>query len=158
GLEAIHQENLVHRDIKPGNIMVHIKEANLGMVKIIDLGLAKAINEPRPQTTISIVGTFVGTPEFASPERLAGVDVDIRSDVYSLGGTLWVMLTGKPPFTGTHAEVMYQHLHAPLPLERLRGIPQPIVAVVEALLEKDPRRRLQSPTKFLEAMPIIIDA
>jgi tetratricopeptide (TPR) repeat protein len=86
------------------------------------------------------------------------VGVDIRSDLYSLGGTLWVMLTGKPPFIGTHAEVMYQHLHAPLPFEQLKGVPQPIVATLEALLEKDPRCRLQSPTKFLEAMPIIIDA
>jgi serine/threonine protein kinase len=158
GLEAIHQQNLVHRDIKPGNIMVHLKEASLGTVKIIDLGLAKAINKPRSQTAISIAGAFVGTPEFASPEQLAGVDVDIRSDLYSLGGTLWVMLAGEPPFIGTHAEVMYQHLHAPLPLERLKGVPQPIVAMVEALLEKDPRCRLQSPSKFREALPIMVDA
>jgi serine/threonine protein kinase len=158
GLEAIHQQNLVHRDIKPSNIMVHLKEAGLGIVKIIDLGLAKAINQTRYQTAISIVGAFVGTPEFASPEQLAGVGVDIRSDLYSLGGTLWVMLAGKPPFIGTHAEVMFQHLHAPLPLGRLKGVPQPIVAMLEALLEKDPRCRPQSPSKFLEALPTIMDA
>jgi serine/threonine protein kinase len=158
GLEAIHQQNLVHRDIKPSNIMVHLKEGGLGTVKIIDLGLAKAINQTRSQTAISIVGAFVGTPEFASPEQFVGVGVDIRSDLYSLGGTLWVMLTGEPPFSGTHAEVMHQHLHAPLPLERLKGVPQPIVAMLESLLEKDPRCRLQSPSKFLEALPIITDA
>ena len=158
GLAAVHQQNLVHRDIKPGNIMVHLKGASVGTVKIIDLGLAKVVNESRSQTAISIPGAFVGTPEFASPEQLAGVSVDIRSDLYSLGGTLWVMLTGKPPFNGTPAEVMHRHLHAPLPLERLKGLPQPIVVLLEALLEKDPRWRLQSPSEFLEAIPIITGA
>jgi serine/threonine protein kinase len=158
GLAAIQRQNLVHRDIKPGNIMVHLKGASVGTVKIIDLGLAKVVNESRSQTAISIPGAFVGTPEFASPEQLAGVGVDIRSDLYSLGGTLWVMLTGKPPFNGTPAEVMHQHLHAPLPLERLKGLPQPIVVLLEALLEKDPRWRLQSPSEFLEAIPIITGA
>src|SRR5262249_45089584 len=103
-------------------------------------------------------GAFVGTPGFASPEQLSGVGVDIRSDLYSLGGTLWVMLTGEPPFSGTPAEVMHRHLHAPLPLERLKGVPQPIVVLLEALLEKDPRWRLQSPSDFLEVMPIITAA
>ena len=158
GLAAVHQQNLVHRDIKPGNIMVHLKGASVVTVKIIDLGLAKVVNESRSQTAISIPGAFVGTPEFASPEQLAGVGVDIRSDLYSLGGTLWVMLTGKPPFNGTPAEVMHRHLHAPLPLERLKGLPQPIVVLLEALLEKDPRWRLQSPSEFLEAIPIITGA
>jgi len=158
GLVAIHQQNLVHRDIKPGNIMVHLKGRSVGTVKIIDLGFAKVVNESRSQTAISIAGVFVGTPEFASPEQLTGIGVDIRSDLYSLGGTLWVMLTGKPPFSGTPAEVMHQHLHAPLPLERLKGVPQPTVVLLEALLEKNPRWRLQSPSEFLEAMPVIRDA
>jgi Tfp pilus assembly protein PilF len=127
-------------------------------VKIIDLGLAKAVNEPHAQTAISIPGAFVGTPAFASPEQLSGVGVDIRSDLYSLGGTLWVLLTGKPPFNGTPAEVMHQHLHAPLSLEQLKGLPQPIVVLLEALLEKDPRWRLQTPSEFLELMPIITGA
>src|SRR4029077_706954 len=74
------------------------------------------------------------------------------------GGTLWVILTGKPPFNGTPAEVMHPHLHAPLPLERLKGVPQPIVVLLEAHLEKDPRWRLQSPSEFLEAIPIITGA
>jgi serine/threonine protein kinase len=158
GLAAVHQQNLVHRDIKPSNIMVNLEGTSVGRVKIIDLGLAKVVNESRSQTAISIPGAFVGTPEFASPEQLTGVGVDIRSDLYSLGGTLWVMLTGKPPFSGTPAEVMHEHLHAPLPLEGLRGLPQPIVVLVAALLEKDPRWRLQSPSEFQEAMPIIAEA
>ena len=69
--------------------------------KIIDLGLAKSIDEPAAQTAISTPGAFAGTPEFASPEQSAGVPVDIRSDLYSLGVTLWEMLTGSTPFRGT---------------------------------------------------------
>ena len=84
--------------------------------KIIDLGLAKAVNESGSQTTISIPGGFAGTPEFASPEQFAGADVDIRSDLYSLGVTLWEMLTGQAPFRGTPTEAMYQHQRVPLPL------------------------------------------
>ena len=70
-------------------------------------------------------GAFAGTPEFASPEQFAGDGVDIRSDLYSLGVTLWEMLIGRTPFRGSSVEVMYQHQHAPLPVEQLNGIPQP---------------------------------
>ena len=85
GLAAVHKQKLVHRDIKPSNIMVNLEEGGAVTAKIIDLGLAKAVNEPDSQTAISIPGRFVGTPEFASPEQFAGVGVDIRSDLYSLG-------------------------------------------------------------------------
>jgi tetratricopeptide (TPR) repeat protein len=138
--------------------MVHLNGTSVQTVKIIDLGLAKVVNEPRSQTAISKPGVFVGTPGFASPEQMSGVDVDIRSDLYSLGCTRWVMLTGKPPFSGDAAEVMHQHLHASLPMERLKAVPQPIVLLLEALLEKDPRCRLQSPSEFVTVMPIVTGA
>jgi serine/threonine protein kinase len=83
GLAAIHEQTLVHRDIKPSNVMVKVK-ADSPVVKIIDLGLAKGVAEAQPETAISIPGSFAGTPEFASPEQFAGVEVDIRSDLYSL--------------------------------------------------------------------------
>jgi serine/threonine protein kinase len=91
GLAAVHKQKLVHRDIKPSNIMVSLEDGGAVTAKIIDLGLAKAVNEPGFQTAISIPGGFAGTPEFASPEQFAGVGVDIRSDLYSLGATLWKM-------------------------------------------------------------------
>jgi serine/threonine protein kinase len=158
GLAAVHKQKLVHRDIKPSNIMVSFEEGGAVAVKIIDLGLAKTVNEPGSQTAISIPGSFAGTPEFASPEQFTGVGVDIRSDLYSLGVVLWEMVTSKTPFRGTPGEVMHQHQHAPLPLKQLADVPQPVVVLLEVLLEKDPRRRLQRPSKILEVLPIITDA
>jgi serine/threonine protein kinase len=152
GLVAIHKQKLVHRDIKPTNIMVNLEEGGAVTAKIIDLGLAKAVNEADGQTAISTPGCFAGTPEFASPEQFAGVEVDIRSDLYSLGVTLWEMVTGKRPFRGTPAEMMHQHQHAALPVEQLAGVPQPIIVLLEILLEKDPRRRFQNPAELVKVM------
>src|SRR5271165_692846 len=158
GLAAIHKQKLVHRDIKPSNIMVSVEEESIVTAKIIDLGLAKPAPDAPAEAAISIPGAFAGTPEFASPEQFAGVGVDIRSDLYSLGATLWKMLTGQTPFRGTSAELMHQHLHAPLAIEQLEGIPQPVVVLVGVLLEKDPGRRFQNPAELLKAMPTITDA
>jgi serine/threonine protein kinase len=159
GLAAVHEQNLVHRDIKPSNIMVAVMDGACRTAKIIDLGLAKmAMNESASQAAISTPGAFAGTPEFASPEQFAGVPVDIRSDLYSLGITLWDMLTGHVIFRGSRAEVMYQHQHAALPVEQLKGVPQPAVVLLGALLEKDPVRRFQTPAELLKAMPTITSA
>jgi serine/threonine protein kinase len=155
GLAAVHKQKLVHRDIKPGNIMVSFEEGGAMTAKIIDLGLAKAVNEPGSQTAISIVGGFAGTPAFASPEQFAGLGMDIRSDLYSLGVMLWNMLTGQVMFRGSPAEVMLQHQHAPLPLEQLQSVPQPVVVLLEVLLEKEPARRFQNPAEFLNAIPAV---
>jgi serine/threonine protein kinase len=155
GLAAVHKQNLVHRDIKPSNIMVNVEEGSTLTVKIIDLGLAKSIIEPDSQTAISMPGGFAGTPEFASPEQFGGVGVDIRSDLYALGVTLWQMMTGHPVFRGSLVEVMYQHQHTPLPIERLEVLPQPLVVLLERLLEKDPGRRFQDPVEVLNALRLM---
>jgi len=158
GLAAVHKQKLVHRDIKPSNIMVNLEAEGAVTAKIIDLGLAKAVYEASSQVGISAAGAFVGTPEFSSPEQFAGVAVDIRSDMYALGATFWYMLSGKAPFGGTAAELMHQHLHAPLAIEQLGQIPQPVAMLLEVLLEKDPTIRFQSPTQFLNALPTVMDA
>ncbi|HEY5706179.1 MAG TPA: serine/threonine-protein kinase [Terrimicrobiaceae bacterium] len=158
GLAAVHKKKLVHRDIKPSNIMVSFEDEGAVTAKIIDLGLAKTVDESSAQTTISATGAFAGTPEFASPEQIVGGDVDIRSDLYSLGVSLWQMLTGHAPFRGTAAGVMSQHRHAPLPLEKLQGVPQPVVSLIEVLLDKDPGRRFQTPAELLKALPTITGA
>jgi predicted ATPase len=157
GLAAIHDQNLVHRDIKPSNVMVKLK-GDSSTAKIIDLGLAKGITESQPETAISTRGSFAGTPEFASPEQFAGVSVDIRSDLYSLGVTLWEMLAGRTPFRGTPGEVMYQHQQAPLPIEQLERVPQPVILLLEVLLKKDPAQRFQTPAELLTVIPTITGA
>jgi serine/threonine protein kinase len=147
-LQAAHQEQIVHRDIKPGNLMLRFGEGGSVNVKVIDFGLAKAASSAQSDPALSTPGMFAGTALFASPEQCAGGDVDIRSDIYSLGVTLWEMLTGKVPFTGTTVQVMGQHLHAPLPLERLKNIPEPAVVLLKRMLEKDPTRRSQNPSEL----------
>jgi serine/threonine protein kinase/tetratricopeptide (TPR) repeat protein len=149
GLTAIEKQHLVHRDIKPSNIMVSLADGKLESVKIIDLGLAKGVAE---ENTVSTLGNFVGTPEYASPEQFAGIATDIRSDLYSLGVTLWEMLSGKLPFRGSAAELMYQHQHAAPPNEKLSNAPAPVLALLEVLLAKDPKERFQSPAELQKAL------
>jgi serine/threonine protein kinase len=158
GLEAIHEQQLIHRDIKPTNIVVRLKEDGRVTAKIIDLGLAKEVTEAGSQSAISNLGAFGGTPDFASPEQLAGLVLDIRSDLYSLGVTLWEMLAGQVPFGGSAAEVTHQHQHSPLPLEQLKGLPQPFVVLLKVLLEKDPAQRVQSPGELLKAIQAVAAA
>jgi serine/threonine protein kinase len=155
GLAAIEKQHLVHRDIKPGNIMVSLQDGKLESLKIIDLGLAKGVAE---ENTLSTVGTFIGTPAYASPEQFAGMAADIRSDLYSLGVTLWEMLSGKLPFSGSAAELMYQHQHTEPPIEKLRNAPAPIIAILKVLLAKDPHQRFQSPAQLQEALTRISGA
>jgi serine/threonine protein kinase len=158
GLAAVHRQKLVHRDIKPSNIMASVEEGSTVTAKIIDLGLAKRAPDAPAEAAISIPGAFAGTPEFASPEQFAGIGVDIRSDLYSLGATLWEMLAGRAPFRGSSAELMYQHQHAPLPRDLLETLPQPVVVLLEVLLEKDPAQRFQTPAELLKAIPKITGA
>jgi eukaryotic-like serine/threonine-protein kinase len=150
-LGASQKEQIVHRDIKPTNIMLSFEQESSVRVKVIDFGLARATSVSQSDPALSAPGTFAGTPVFASPEQCAGTEVDIRSDIYSLGVTLWEMLTGKVPFSGTTAEVMNRHLYAPLPLDQLIHVPKPIVVLLQFMLEKDPGQRPQDPAALQSA-------
>ena len=134
--------------------MVSWEEGRLESVKMIDLGLAKGVAED----TISTVGSFAGTPAYASPEQFAGLGTDIRSDLYSLGITLWEMLSGKPPFQGSAAELLDQHQHAAPPIDKLRNVPAPIIALLEVLLAKDPGQRFQNPAQLRKVLPRVREA
>ncbi|MBV9274953.1 MAG: protein kinase [Verrucomicrobia bacterium] len=147
-LEAAHKEEIVHRDIKPGNILVRFNDEGAVNVKVIDFGLAKAITNLQSDPGVSAPGGFTGTVLFASPEQCLGGEVDTRSDIYSLGVTFWEMLTAKVPFTGTTVEVISQHLHAPLPLDQLKGLPPAVVMVLKNMLAKKPHRRPQTPAQL----------
>ena len=158
GLEAIAKQNLVHRDIKPGNIMISWEDQKIANAKIIDLGLAKGPPLDEDATAISVQGVFLGTPAYTSPEQFAGLSADIRSDLYSLGITFWQMLSGKLPFQGSLSELNYHRQHTPFPQEELAQIPQPVVALLDTLLEKDPDQRFQTPSELLQAIPKVTDA
>ncbi len=144
-LGAAQKEQIVHRDIKPTNLMLNFPDERAVHVKVIDFGLARSTSASPSDSAFSQPGTFAGTALFASPEQCAGGDVDTRSDIYSLGVTLWEMLTGTVPFSGTTTEVIRQHLSAPLPLDQLDHVPTPMVNLLQSMLEKDPDRRPQNP-------------
>jgi eukaryotic-like serine/threonine-protein kinase len=151
-LEAAEKVQIVHRDIKPANLMLGFGENGSVRVKVIDFGLARAISGSQSEPALSMPGTFAGTALFASPEQCSGVEVDIRSDIYSLGVTLWEMLVGKVPFRGSTSEVIRCHLSAPLPLDQLANIPEPVVILLQWMLEKDPAHRPQDPASLQAAL------
>jgi TolB-like protein len=148
-LVAAHQAGLVHRDIKPANLILTRDEKGGMLVKVIDFGLVKLTGEPSDDSAMSDPGTFVGTPRYASPEQFSGGKIDIRSDLYAVGITLWHMLTKATPFNGTPTQVAAQHLQSPLPIRELRHLPHPIVSLLAHLLEKNPEDRPQTPEELL---------
>jgi serine/threonine protein kinase len=148
-LVAAHQAGLVHRDIKPANLILTRDEKGRMLVKVVDFGLVKLTAEPGDESGMSDPGTFLGTPRYASPEQFSGGKIDIRSDLYAVGITLWHMLTKAPPFNGTPSQVAAQHLQSPLPISELRHLPHPIVSLLTHLLEKNPADRPQTPEELL---------
>ncbi|MBV9873698.1 MAG: protein kinase [Verrucomicrobia bacterium] len=158
GLAAIDEQHLVHRDIKPGNIMVKFQRDTILNAKIIDLGLAKSVIEDGSMSEISGHGAFAGTPRYASPEQFSGIGVDIRSDLYSLGVTLWEMLSNSAPFEGSAAELMGQHQHSEPPFAKLKGVPKPVVSLLEVLLQKDPGGRFKDPAQLQLAITKVKEA
>jgi parallel beta-helix repeat protein len=143
-LVAAERQRLVHRDLKPANLML-TEESGEQVVKIIDFGLAKKIQQSGEVSgAFTIAGGFVGTAEFASPEQIRESDLDVRSDIYSLGATLFYLLAGKPPFTGAAGEVMSLHLYKAVPLERLVERPAPVVELIGGMMEKEKEKRPQN--------------
>ena len=156
-LGAAQKHQLVHRDIKPSNLMLVHEDEEL-VVKVIDFGLAKSSRKEdgESETALSVSG-FVGTPHFASPEQLEENEIDVRSDIYSLGVTLWYMLAGRAPFAGSLAQVMSHHLHTEPPLGQLKNFPTSLQTLLRRMLEKDPARRQQTPLELRAEMESCIE-
>jgi len=133
GLAAAHQARLVHRDIKPGNLLL----TSDGRVKVTDFGIAHAAGT----APITAPGIVMGTALYMAPERIAGGPGTPASDLYSLGVVMYECLSGRPPFHGTSAEVMAAHLHLPLPPLPER-VPEPLAGLVAKLTAKDPSYRI----------------
>ena len=150
-LAAAAQRGLIHRDLKPGNLMLSQSEPGSARVevKVIDFGLAKAMAIPSGSTDLT-QGGFIGTPAFASPEQFDGGSLDARSDIYSLGVTLWYALTGRTPFTGpTLAAWRDAQARSPLPVEQLaaRKVPPRVIDLLRSMLATD---RMERPASARE--------
>ncbi|MEO6808510.1 MAG: serine/threonine-protein kinase, partial [Isosphaeraceae bacterium] len=148
-LAHIQERGLVHRDIKPANVILNAR----GGVKLIDLGLARPIDDP--DWAVAEAGMAVGTPEYISPEQVRGqVDLDIRSDIYSLGASLYHMITGVVPYPGkTTAEVMQKHVDrdvALVPPEEINPrVSQALGSIVGTMLAKNREDRYRDPVELI---------
>ncbi len=161
-LEAAEAGGVVHRDLKPSNLMLtaHPEAAGRGAftVKVIDWGLAKSLAADAGLPADRTSDGFLGTPAFASPEHFArGGDrrVDTRSDIYSLGATLWFLLCGRTPFAGdTLEEIHERQITRALPIAQLAGrcVPRRLVALLRTMLAADPQARPQSARELLAAV------
>ena len=143
-LAAAAKQRLVHRDLKPSNLML-VDEDGDSVVKVIDFGLAKTAKDSGEDTGTLTMAGFVGTPHFASPEQVEEGDLDIRSDIYSLGATLYYMVAGKAPFSGSVGQIMSQHLYKPISVEPLTDVPRCLISLIQRMLEKDRNQRPQTP-------------
>jgi serine/threonine protein kinase len=149
---AYRSARLVHRDIKPGNILV---DRN-GLVKVLDLGLARFFHDEDDSTTKKYDENVLGTADYLAPEQaLDSHSVDVRADIYSLGGTFYFCLTGSTPFSqGTAAQKLIWHqTRRPTPARQLRpDVPEGMAAILERMMAKDPADRFATPNDVAEAL------
>jgi hypothetical protein len=152
GLQHAFEQGMVHRDIKPQNLMLTPK----GRVKVLDFGLARLRSEHSQAGGLTQQGAFMGTPEYVAPEQATDARAaDIRADVYSLGCTLYCLLAGRPPFAAdTPLKLVLAHLEQEPPaLQEVRpDVPPELAAVVARMLAKDPAQRYQTPAEVAQAL------
>ncbi|HMO35178.1 MAG TPA: serine/threonine-protein kinase, partial [Gemmatales bacterium] len=151
GLQHAHEKGFVHRDIKPANLILE----KGGVVKILDMGLARSYEKPEDNLTANFnENTVQGTVDYISPEQAVGGKVDHRSDIYSLGTTLYALITGHAPFAGTTAQKLMGHqMTDPPKLSKLRAsVPPALNGVVARMMAKQPEKRFQSCSEVIEAL------
>jgi tRNA A-37 threonylcarbamoyl transferase component Bud32 len=160
GLHYAHQHGLVHRDVKPSNLML----TSQGTVKVLDLGLARLRSESTDDSEFTSAGQIMGSPDFMAPEQgLDSRDADARTDVYSLGCTLYFLLTARPPYVGrrcdTAAKKLLAHVQEPVtPIQELRPeTPDALAHVLDRMLAKDPHVRYSSAIELTAALvPLVV--
>lgn len=152
-LATAHANGVVHRDIKPDNILL---DEQSGRAMVTDFGIARAASEEGGGSRLTATGAAIGTPAYMSPEQCLGDrDIDGRSDLYSLGAVAYQMLTGEPPFSGTNTPsiMMKQVTERPVPLrERRRDVPEDFERIIMRLLEKDPANRFADGSALVAAL------
>jgi serine/threonine-protein kinase len=155
-LQEAHAAALIHRDVKPGNILVCQRGGQHEVAKLLDFGLVRAHGLAGDGEKLTQEGAIPGTPAYMSPEQAAGkVDVDARCDLYSLGGVAYFLLTGRPPFVrGNAVQVLAAHLNDPVvaPDRHRPDVPADLQAVVMRCLEKDPARRFPGADELAQAL------
>jgi serine/threonine protein kinase len=158
GLDYAFRNSLIHRDIKPGNILIDRQ----GIARILDMGLARFLNDHTDQLTLKYDDKIVlGTADYVAPEQVANSHaVDIRADIYALGATLYFLLAGHPPFpTGTVSQKLLWHrTKDPTPLRQIRPeVPDELAAIVTRMMAKDPRARYQTPAQLAADLEPFLD-
>jgi WD40 repeat protein len=152
GLQHAFEQGMVHRDIKPHNLML----MRSGQVKILDFGLARFASEGGPGANLTATNSMMGTPDYVAPEQASDArTADIRADIYSLGCTLYCLLTGRPPFGDRTllAKIVAHSQEAPRPVTDYRAdVPPEVVAILERMLAKDPAQRFQTPAEVAQAL------
>jgi eukaryotic-like serine/threonine-protein kinase len=150
-LEAAHERGVVHRDVKPGNVMLTPE----GRVKVVDFGIARAAGVE----SLTRSGLVLGSAPYLSPEQARGEPGDERSDIYALGCVLYEMLTGHPPFKAdTPVATLYLHVHEQVPSpSSVRDVPADLEAIVLRCLEKDPAARFQAASELEQALADVGD-
>lgn len=148
GLAHAHEKGVLHRDVKPSNLMIVTESNGSITVKLVDFGMAKPTTDQSVES-LTRTGEVFGSPPYMSPEQCRGLKVDHRSDIYALGCVLYEMLTGKPPFLGADAlQTIMLHINAEPPHLKLSDIPDEqnilLDRILQKCLEKDKEQRFQT--------------
>lgn len=154
-LQAAHDQDIIHRDVKPANFYRIEHDGNPDFIKVLDFGIAR-LATPK-DSIVTATGVIMGTPDYMAPEQAQGKHVDHRADIYSLGASAYSLLTGRPPFVGANEyDVIYKQLNeepkAPSEVVKSAGIPAWLDAAVLKAMRKDPDNRFQTMREFGKAL------
>jgi serine/threonine-protein kinase len=153
GMSVAHHATIVHRDLKPQNILVN----DAGLVKVVDFGLAAAISHDDARLTGS--GALMGTPTYMAPEQVQGREVDVRTDIYSLGVIMYEMFTGQPPYQGKDPiTILYQHVQgeAVPPRQRNPNLSLELEQIILTSMAVDPENRFQDIDMMRESLQAVL--
>lgn len=145
GLSYAHSRNIIHRDVKPANILLEVDQSGTARAKIVDFGIAKILREDQSGPNLTQTGEVFGTPMYMSPEQCRGEKIDVRTDIYSIGCVLYELLAGKPAFRGeSTVETLLKHINEAPPKLSGSGVHSEMNAVVQCCLSKNPDDRYRS--------------